>query len=174
MKTLYLLRHGKSSWKDRLLDDFERPLAGRGRAAAAAMGRYLAEHGMAPAQVLCSSARRTRETWQQMHTTFDASIPTRFEKGIYLADAPVLLRRLKRLNDALSAAMIVGHNPGLERLAEMLIAAGPEDERRRMAEKFPTGALAVVQADVERWADLRPGCARLERFVRPKDLKVGA
>jgi phosphohistidine phosphatase len=173
MKTVYLLRHAKSSWKDDSTEDFDRPLNKRGRAAATAMGGYLARRSITPAQVLCSSAKRARETMERLQAALGPAVPVRFEKGLYMADAPVLLRRLKRLNDSIASAMLVGHNPGLERLA-LLLAADSEDPstdaRRTLETKFPTGSLAVIEADVDRWADLAPGCGRLTDFVRARDV----
>ncbi len=124
MKTLYLLRHAKSSWKTAASEDFDRPLSKRGRVAAKAMGEYLARHDIAPAQVLCSSAKRTRETMERVLKAVGAAMPVRFEKGIYMAEETKLLRRLKRLNDSLGSAMLVGHNPGLGRLALLLSVDG--------------------------------------------------
>lgn len=172
MKTLYLLRHAKSSWKDEGLDDFDRPLSKRGRANAAAMGAYLAQHGMIPAQIICSSAKRTRETLEHLQEAFGPAVPARFEKGLYLADAPVLLRRLGRLSESLPSVMLVGHNPGLERLALVLAADADDDGlRRQVAAKFPTGSLAVIETDIARWADIAPACGRIVRFVKPRELK---
>lgn len=172
MKTLFLLRHAKSSWDDAVLDDFDRPLSKRGRRAAKAMGEYLATLPSPPGQVICSSARRTRETLGHIQEILGNTLPARFEKGIYLADPATLLRRLRRLDDSLTSAMVVGHNPGLERLAVMLTGSdGDSEQRRQLALKFPTGSLAVIQAPVERWHDLEPGCGRLDAFVRPRDLE---
>lgn len=171
MKTIYLLRHGKSSWDDESLDDFDRPLAKRGRRAAKLMGRHLAENDYIPSHILCSSAARTRETLEKVQGQLNGSIPTRFEKQIYMAEAPLLLRRLKRLSDTLPSVMIIGHNPGLERLADLLIGDGDGQMRQRLAEKYPTGALAVIAANVEHWTELAPGCGRLDAFFRPKDLE---
>ena len=168
-KTLYLLRHFKSSWKDKKLEDFDRPLGKRGRQAAEAMAGYLARNGIDPAQILCSPSRRTRETLERMGEPF-AAVPTRFEKGIYLADASSLLRRLRRLGDVASV-MIVGHNPGLETLVSVLVGSGEKDLRARLAHKFPTGALAVLTADIEEWRRLEAGSARLVDFVCPRDLE---
>ena len=95
-----------------MLDDFDRPLNKRGRAAAKAMGRYLTEAGIQPSQVFCSSAKRTRETLERVQEGLGAAVPVRFEKGLYMADAPSLLRRMKRLNDSLASVMLIGHNPG--------------------------------------------------------------
>jgi phosphohistidine phosphatase len=169
MKTLYLLRHFKSSWKDKQLEDFDRPLGKRGRKAAEAMAGHLARNGIGPDQILCSPSRRTCETLERMGETF-AAVPTRFEKGIYLADASSLLRRLRRLGDVASV-MIVGHNPGLEMLASVLVGTGEKVPRARLARRFPTGALVVLTADIEDWRQLEAGCALLVDFVCPRDLE---
>jgi phosphohistidine phosphatase len=169
MKTLYLLRHAKSSWKNRL-EDFDRPLNKRGRDAAAAMGRLLAEKQIHPSQVLCSSSRRTRETLARIQDEMGTPIPARFEKGLYLADAAALLRRVKRLNDSLLSVMLIGHNPGLEQLALALAERGDSVLSRQLAAKFPTGSLAVLESEVGRWGELQPGRAILTQFVRPRDL----
>ncbi|MCU0837306.1 MAG: histidine phosphatase family protein [Rhodospirillales bacterium] len=178
MRTIYLLRHGKSSWKDLSLDDFDRPLAKRGRRAAVAIGRYIRHQNIEPALILCSPSKRTRQTLDGAQEEMGATIPTRFERAIYMAEAAPLFRRLKGLSHSLPSAMIIGHNPGLEQLAALLIGdagdAGIDDEERTlrgmMAEKFPTGALAAITADVEQWHDLQPGHCRLARFVRARDL----
>jgi phosphohistidine phosphatase len=172
MKTLFLLRHAKSSWDEGTIEDFDRPLARRGRAAAKALGVLLTEKSWQPAQILCSSAKRTRETLERIERHLSATVPTRFEKGLYMAEAPALLRRLRRLNDQIASVMVIGHNPGLENLAHLLAGGGPDDLRRLMTEKFPTGALAVVTAGIDHWTELKPGCGSLEAFVRPRDLKA--
>lgn len=173
VKTIFLLRHAKSSWKDDGLPDFERPLSKRGHRAAAALALHLTQLAIAPAQILCSPAVRTRETLEALEGSFAAPVPVRFEKGIYMAEAPSLLRRLRRLSDALPSVMVIGHNPGLERLALLLIESGDLQSRAGLSSKFPTGALAVLSAGVDAWRTLAPATCHLEMFVRPKDL-VGA
>lgn len=169
MKTVYLLRHAKSSWQDEGLDDFDRPLTKRGRAAAEAIGRHMTAEGLAPAQILCSASQRTRETLERLQRQFAATVPVRYEKQLYLADTAALLRRLKRLNDSLASVMLIGHNPGIEGLA-LLLLDDASRKHKRVGTKFSTGALAVLTADVDHWSDLKPGCARLDSFVRGKDL----
>ncbi|TVR83474.1 MAG: histidine phosphatase family protein [Rhodospirillales bacterium] len=170
MKTIYLLRHAKSSWNDPVLDDTERPLSKRGRAAAKAMAGYLVREGIQPGQVLCSPAKRTRETLERLERALHAAVPVRFEKGIYHADATALMRRLRRLSDALPSVMVIGHNPALERLALMLAGDGEARARDKLATKYPTGALATLTAEIAHWRELSPGGAHLQAFVRPKDL----
>lgn len=170
MKTLYLLRHAKSSWKDASLEDFDRPLNKRGRRAAKALGDHLQRLSISPAQVLCSPSRRTRETLERVQRRLPVALPVRFEQAIYLAEAHTLLGRIHRLSDSLASVMIIGHNPGLEMLARMLTQGGDEAARGKLARKFPTGALATLHADIDSWHDLTPGGAVLDAFVVAADL----
>lgn len=165
MKTVFLLRHAKSSWDDPSLDDFDRPLSDRGRKAAPLIGRFMAAQSWQPDLALVSPAIRARDTWQLVAPELSAPVETRFEPAIYMAEPEALLTLLQR-SDTSGSVILVGHNPGLEQLADLL--AGPQSEpqaRARMAEKFPTAALA--RFDI---ATLEPGGAALTDFVRPRDL----
>lgn len=170
MKTVYLLRHGKSSWKDRSLPDSDRPLNDRGRRAAALVGEYLHREEIRPGLILCSTARRARETLAGLQTVLGDGVPALVEEALYLAEPEALLRRLNGVDDSVPSVMVIGHNPGLQELT-LVLAGDGGDPRNRIASKYPTAALAVLRAAVPRWRDLRPGGARLERFVRPKDLQ---
>lgn len=165
MKTLLLLRHAKSSWTDPQLNDFDRPLARRGRIAASAVGRYLAEAGLVPDLIICSAAQRTRETLALLLPSLPGEMRVEVETGLYEADPQDILDRVQRIADGVERVLVVGHNPGMEQLADELTASGDESARSRMAEKFPTAALAVITFDAKRWADVRPGTGTLRRFV---------
>ena len=174
MKVIYLLRHAKSSWKDPELDDLRRPLNKRGRQTAVAIARFLTAEGIVPATILCSPSVRTRETLDAISASFAEPVPTRFEQGIYEAHVVELLQRLQRLNNHLASVMVVGHNPGLELLTNVLTGAGQGNSGSRntasYGEKFATGSLAVIEADIDTWADLKETTGRLVRFVRGRDL----
>ena len=94
----------------------------------------------------------------------------RIESGLYGADAPTLLRRLRRIEAEVGRVLLIGHNPGLEYLAAGICGGGPEPMRRRMNEKFPTAALAAFALAAARRSSLREGAAVLTDFVLPKDL----
>ena len=165
MKTLYLLRHAKSSWDDPALDDFDRPLSKRGRTAAPLVGRYMAEHGWQPDRAMVSPAVRARDTWGLVSAELPAPVKTRFEPAIYMAEPEALLSLLRE-TEALGSVILVGHNPGLETLAARLAGPGSDPQARaRMTEKFPTAALARLDV-----AELKPGGAALTDFIRPRDL----
>jgi phosphohistidine phosphatase len=169
LKTLYLYRHAKSSWKDPTLADFERPLKGRGRRAAISMAAYMAEHRLMPDIIVCSSAVRTRETLEILRKALGGDIPARIDEILYMASAAELLRQVHHLDDGLASAMLVGHNPGLQDLALRLTGGGKPELRHRMRSKFPTAALAVFTSPGRKWRAVKPGGATLKAFVCPRD-----
>jgi len=163
VKQLVLVRHAKSSWADADLDDHDRPLNGRGRRAAALVGAHLRGSGLVPELVLCSSATRTRETLDRFE--LPPTTEVRIEDPLYGAGAGALLDRLRAVPDAVGSVLVLGHNPGMEDLAAMLVAdpdAAPEH--------FPTGAVADLRLPIVRWDELAPHLARLQRFVVPREL----
>ncbi|MFV0334873.1 MAG: SixA phosphatase family protein [Tropicimonas sp.] len=161
MKRLILLRHAKSSWVNPDLDDFDRPLNKRGKRSARELGKWLREAEHRPGQVLCSAARRARETWE----------------GLALEGAPELRQDLynapsEGLFDALRAAeapvvMLIAHNPGIAAFAHEILAAPPD--HARFAD-YPTGALLVADFPVGEWSEVRAATGRAVVFVIPQDL----
>lgn len=170
MRTLYLLRHAKSSWDDPILTDHDRPLAARGIRATPYVADHLRHAGIVPDVVLCSSSRRTRETLDLLGDAIPADTDVRVEEGLYHATVAALLDRLRVLPDSTRRPLLIGHNPAVQQLAVVLAASG--QHREQMARAFPTAALATLDAPIDGWADLAAGCATLAGFVRPKDLKA--
>lgn len=160
-KHLYLLRHAKSSWSDPGLADHERPLAPRGRRAATLIGEHIRAAQIAPQLVLCSSARRARETLEHLRIAGEVEI----EPGLYGASPDELLDRLRRLPEDLDAVLLIGHNPSIHELAAGLAERGSGLSER----KYPTGSLALLTFTGP-WSSLRPQRADLVDFVRPRDL----
>lgn len=172
MRRLLLLRHAKSSWDDPDLADLDRPLAARGRATAPVVARRMGAERWRPDLTLCSPAVRVRETWQLVAPELPGeAIPVKTLRSLYLAAPSRLLAAVRRTAPEVQTLMLVGHNPGLGRLAADLCGEGPKKALRRMTTKFPTAALAVIDFDVERWSEVAAGGGRLVAFVRPKDLE---
>ena len=163
-----LLRHAKAV--EARARDFERPLDPRGVRAASVMGVYLAQRGRLPELVLCSAARRTRETWEYVAAAWPEPPTAALDPELYLASAEQLLLRLRGLDDAVRRVLVIGHNPGIEDLALGLIGTGDRRSLSRMREKFPTAALATLEADLEKWSQLGSGDASLGAFLLPRDL----
>jgi phosphohistidine phosphatase len=168
VKRLFLLRHAKSAWDDPALRDRDRPLAPRGRKAAKRVARWAKKHGVRPQLVVCSSAVRAQQTLQRLLPGLGEP-EVWVEVTLYAAGAETLLARIRALPDEAGEAMLIGHNPGL--MEVLLLLAAPGELRERAAVNVPTGALAELEADVERWADVAPGEARLTEFVVPRELR---
>ena len=171
MKTLCLLRHALASRRTDL-QDFDRPLAPDGRKAAHGVAQVMHAENLVPGLVLCSGARRARETWEIVATHLDPDAARRvsldLRDDLYLASDDRLLKALRGLPDASNAALVIAHNPGLHRLANGL--AGPASHAGAlvaMSRGYPPAGLAVLGFPAERWAEIAPGGGRLERFLDP-------
>jgi phosphohistidine phosphatase len=169
MKTLYLLRHAKSSWDDPGLDDHERPLAPRGRKAAKKLASHLRAAGVTPELVLCSPARRTRQTLDLIRAALgDPEI--RVDEALYGASEGLLLERVQAVDPQVQSLLVLGHNPGLQAFGLELAGRGAEQVRSRLHEKMPTGALATLSFAGQGWAAVEPGSGELVDLVVPRDL----
>ena len=168
MKRLFLLRHAKSSWDDPGLDDRDRSLAPRGRRASKLIAAHLRRERIAPSLVLCSSARRTRETLERVVPALDAANVS-IEDRLYGASSEGLLQRLREVPADVESVMLVGHQPAIQELA--LDLAGDGAELARVRAKFPTAALATLLF-AEDWSELGPGSAELVAYVKPKELAI--
>jgi phosphohistidine phosphatase len=168
-KTLYLLRHAKSSWEDPTLTDHERPLTPRGRRASKAIAEHLRRQRSTPRLVLCSSSARTRETLKRISFGLRGHVEVRIEERLYTATASGLLERLHEVDAHVQSVMLIGHYPAVQELTLSLAGRGPD--LRRLREKFPTAGLATL-AFRGRWDELAPGAAELIAFVTPKELEA--
>lgn len=166
---LMLLRHAKSAWPAGVAD-INRPLGERGRKAAPRMGDYMKQHELVPERALVSTAKRAQETWQLVAAALPTGIAVENTRAIYEVGAAQILSVLRATDPAVRTLLVVGHNPGLEDLAFQLVGSGDADLRMRMADKFPTAALAVLEFEATGWRELAPGGARLRRFVTPRSL----
>jgi phosphohistidine phosphatase len=167
-RKLVLLRHAKSDWPD--VADHDRPLAKRGRRDAPIVGRWLGESGHVPDAVVCSTARRARETWEFVSTGLTAaasgaSPAVRYEPRVYEATVLGLLMLVREFDAAWRTALIVGHNPGIAELTAGL--ASPDSPP---PQAFPTAAVAVLGLPGP-WAEAGPGEARLLAFTVPAELR---
>jgi phosphohistidine phosphatase len=172
LRQLLLMRHAKSSWDDPKLPDHARPLNARGRAAAARMRRAIRDLGLAPDLILVSSSRRTLQTLEALEPWDETPLIEPMDQ-LYLAEVPQLLGVLHGVAETVRSVLLLGHNPGLHALAVSLV--GPDamttggELTRRLAQGFPTGALAEFTT-ASSWHSLDEGKARLLRFLAPRDL----
>jgi phosphohistidine phosphatase len=174
MKTLGLFRHAKSDWHDARARDFDRPLNARGRKGAVVMGKHIREAGYGCARIVASPAVRCAETIELGSEATGHSYPVIWDRRIYLASSATLLELLREMDGDPPSVLMVGHNPGLEDLIFDLVPDdGGSPLRNIVEDKFPTAAYAVLELDIDHWADAEPGCARLVHLTRPRDLDPG-
>lgn len=163
MRTLLVLRHAKSSWKDPDLADHDRPLNKRGKKNAPAMGKLIKKEGLTPSWIASSTALRARKTAEAAAKGSGYTGTIHYLKDLYLAHPADICAVVGRTApESATRILIVGHNPGLEELVGALTA-------RR--EPFPTGALAQIELPIESWRELSGAIqGELVHLWRPKDL----
>jgi phosphohistidine phosphatase len=161
---LIVLRHAKSDWSDNL-PDHERPLAARGIRDAPKLGRWLIETGHVPERVVCSTARRTRETWQRVSEALPVQPPVEYDGDLYGGDVGEFFNAARRTSPDVTTLALVGHEPGVSDFT--LHLAGHGEDTELVQAKFSTGAAAVLAVDGG-WDSFT--AARLVAFFRPRDV----
>ena len=174
MKHLLLVRHAKSSWKDESLADRERPLAGRGKRAAKALGVYLEQRDLAIDLVLCSPARRARDTWSLVAKELSRPPAKRKENALYLPSLETLLSTLRETPATVNTLLVVGHSPSLDALLLSGIAELRPEQRARITAKFPTAALAALDLPLRSWRQLGRTPGRLRYLGTAAELAAAA
>jgi phosphohistidine phosphatase len=170
MRRLLLLRHAKSDRTRPGGHDHDRVLAARGREDAPKLGAFMVRHALIPERVIVSTAQRTRETWDLVAAAIGKSPPAEFDERIYEAAPQAILKVIKESDPKIHTLLIVGHNPGLQELAALLIASGNLEARQRLNEKFPTAGLVVIDFALDDWTKLHAHAGRLDHFVSPRSL----
>ncbi|MEU6380610.1 histidine phosphatase family protein [Streptomyces sp. NPDC046909] len=166
-RRIVLFRHAKADWPQ--VTDHERPLADRGRKDAAEAGRRLADTGIPFDLALCSTATRTRETWKLAVQEFAHRPKTVYEERVYEASPGELIAVLNETPDDAQNVVLIGHNPGVQGLADILAGAAEGDVRERMSRRgFPAAAFAVLSFTGS-WKALEPGVATLLDYWAPSE-----
>lgn len=163
--TLILMRHAKSAWDDPSQDDFDRPLNGRGRKAAVAIGQWLLDRGYLPDEVIVSGARRTVETWSRMAHAFPETTAMQSNPALYLGSANTILGVVKTA--VVPTIMVIAHNPGIGQFARD-IAKTPSPHSK--FGQYPTGAATILTFASETWDALDWRAGLIADFVVPRDL----
>jgi phosphohistidine phosphatase len=169
-RTLYLLRHAKSSWSDSALSDFDRPLNKRGKKAREHMARYIVQNGHIPDLIICSTARRAVMTLKALRPMVGSACRIVMDEGLYMADPKGLANRIENIDKDIASVMLIGHNPGFQMLALSLAEPSSRTEYDRLQFKFPTAALCILEIDQSTWGPLAPRSFQLSDFVLPREL----
>ncbi|NMB55014.1 MAG: histidine phosphatase family protein [Leptolinea sp.] len=163
MKTLLLMRHAKSSWKHPELPDQDRPLNKRGEKDAPHMGKYIREKELVPQLILASPAKRVTQTVDEMLKKMNFKGKVEYVNSLYLAEPAAYLSTLQSVDDKYERVMVVGHNPGLEGLLQILSG---------QVESLPTAAIAHLILPIEHWSNLTEEThGELVTRVKPRDIK---
>jgi phosphohistidine phosphatase len=161
MKTLYLVRHAKSSWKYPELDDFERPLNRRGRESLVSMGEFLKKTQAAPDLIISSPATRAAMTARFIASIINYPLKNiLYSENIYLSDEDVLLHVIKDINDDVKKAMLIGHNPALTDLGNYI--------SNQQVSNIPTCGICCLELDISSWADISERGGKLNFFEFPE------
>lgn len=163
MKTLILMRHAKSSWKEPELTDHERPLNKRGEKDAPRMGRLLKDKKMVPDHIYSSTAVRAKQTVEGLVEKSGYKHKVDYVDSLYMAEPSAIIEVLKNAPDGKKTILVVGHNPGMEGLVQILT---------RKVESLPTGAIARISLPVDHWKDLTLATeGKLKANFRPREIK---
>lgn len=170
MLKLILMRHAKSDWGDPALSDFDRPLNKRGKKAAPLIGAYMAQNNIAPDLILCSSAKRTRETLDRVQSQWDERPPARQLPQLYDQMAGSYIPIIQANGGDTKTLMLIGHNSATHSTALDLVGSGPDDLMDDMELNYPSGAMCLLEFDINDWNELEPGTGTLKLFLKPRSL----
>ena len=166
MKTILVLRHGKSDWDADYAGDHERPLATRGQKGARKMGRFLTTARVVPDRAITSSAIRARETLATAAEAGGWTGPARVTEALYEASPEAVLREIQSEPDDADTVIVVGHEPTSSGLVALLVGGGRVEMK--------TAAVARIDVEVERWADVVAGRGVLAFLLPPGALRPNA
>lgn len=160
MKTLFVMRHAKSSWENPDSSDFDRRLNEQGLKEAPLMGETMLKNGFAPQTILSSPARRARQTAILVKETAEIKGEIECDERIYEASPFRLLEIISAQDANIASLMMIGHNPGFEGLIKILTGA---------VEPMPTAGLAVIDLNIESWSEITARSGKLRIVIRPHD-----
>ncbi|HCQ28747.1 MAG TPA: phosphohistidine phosphatase [Flavobacteriales bacterium] len=164
MKELYVVRHAKSSWDNPQQTDFERPLNERGKNDADLMSKKLQEYSILPDYILCSNAKRTRQTLKRLLKNMPVSEDRiEYKNELYLASAQTLSLEISKLSDKYNKVMVIAHNPGVTDFTNYLLGENIVN--------FPTLGIAFLELPIDSWQETASRIAVLRHFLYPKMFK---
>jgi phosphohistidine phosphatase len=166
MKYLFILRHAKAAYMEPNFDDFDRPLATVGTQTISILLDKTKDLTDIPEIVLCSAARRTRETLEGLRGRLPSFCTVTFDEDLYLASRPQLVAKIHQVDDQYSRLMLVGHNPGLEQLISWLLG---DETDSSVIKSLPTCGFVKIALDVASWALVDQGMGRLKDYIVPEE-----
>jgi phosphohistidine phosphatase len=171
MRRLFLVRHAKAEFSVGR-DDYSRKLTPRGRADARRVAETLAARRFLPDILIHSGAARAKETAEIFAAEWRGKVALEEDAHLYDASFTTLLDRTRALRHEHKNVGLVGHNPGFGELAMALAGSGVKADLQRLAAKYPTGAVAVLDFSIDRWAEVEPNSGMLALFLTPGELEA--
>lgn len=168
VKTILLMRHGKSDWEEDV-SDFERTLTARGRNDSPLMGKFLLKCGKIPLLIISSPAKRAKETAELLAKSCRYKRKIEYNDSLYENSPGEIIKVLQKIDDKIDTAMIVGHNPSIEEATKKLCFREMKSIENGI--KFPTSAIVCLEVEIESWSELYPGNCSIAWFVTPKLVK---
>lgn len=164
MKTVYLIRHAKSSWDNSSISDQARPLSSRGLSDAPLMAKMLRKKGVRPEAIFSSTAVRAMTTATFFMNEFDVAAEDFFLRDeLYEVSAGEVVRFITRLSEKLNTVLLFGHNPAFTSVANMF--------SENYIANIPTCGIVCLTAEVQTWLDFEPANASVSGFFYPRQLK---
>ena len=173
MRRLFLVRHAKAELSVGR-DDYARKLTERGRADARQIAKALAARRLLPDVLIHSGAARSKGTAEIFAAAWGAKIELQEGSWLYDASLTTLLEHTRALRHEHKRVGLVGHNPGLGELATALTSSGAEPEVQRLAAKYPTGAVAILDFSIKRWEEVERNSGMLALYLTPAELEADA
>jgi phosphohistidine phosphatase len=173
MRRLFIVRHAKAELSVGR-GDHARKLTERGRADARRVAQALADRHFRPDILIHSGAARAKQTAEIFAAEWRVKVSLAEDARLYDASLATLLERARALPDAHASVGLVAHNPGLAELASALMGSGAEPDAQRLAEKYPTCAVAILDFSIEQWAQVEPNSGELALYLTPADLEADA
>lgn len=164
MKELLIMRHAKSDWSHNV-EDKQRPLNKRGKTDAPLMGKMLLKANICPEIIISSTAQRASQTAFEISKAIGYDKEIILEDNFYSQGEETIIKRLHKLPNSITKAMIVAHNPTIEYLISSLTAGN------KLNINVPTGAIAHLICDINNWSDLKTSSSNLKSFLIPKLVK---
>ncbi|OJV47073.1 MAG: hypothetical protein BGO28_01330 [Alphaproteobacteria bacterium 43-37] len=166
MKELLVLRHGKAAYLDPQFDDFDRPLTLLGRQTVTILSEKFNDSQISPDLVICSPARRTRETLEGLLKALPSFVKVIYDDDFYMASPQLILSKVSCLDDKFSSVLVVGHNPGLE---QVLVQLTHDDPLLRHVTPLAPACLVQLELKIGQWNQLKSHCAHIKNYFLPDE-----
>jgi len=169
MLRLYIMRHAKSSWAIPGARDFDRELNDRGQQDLAKLSKIMKRENVFPDKILCSSATRTRQTLDAVMDAFENEPEIVFTERLYSSGLDEYIEIINSNSD-IKSIMIIGHNPMCGSLATSLPGSGELSELEKIAYKYPTAALSIIDFETNNWSEIAKGKGILQKSIFPSEI----